>query len=101
MGDCNMDHMLDASHRGHVRRHVLLDLVETGRNTGDDRNMTQEPGAQENCDSTPYYMHQSLSIPPSSSEASTVSSLQVRLIMSTFLMVLTGGRLESKSDSKS
>jgi hypothetical protein len=29
MGDCNIDHMLDASRRGHVRRHVLLDLVET------------------------------------------------------------------------
>jgi hypothetical protein len=53
MGDCNMDHMLDASHRGHVSRHVLLDLVETGRNTGDGQNMTQEPGAQENCDSIP------------------------------------------------
>jgi hypothetical protein len=53
MGDCNMDHMLDASRRGHVRRHVLLDLVETGKNTGDGQNMTQEPGAQENCDITP------------------------------------------------
>jgi hypothetical protein len=42
--------MLDASRRGHVRRHVLLDLVETGKDTGDGRNMTQEPGAQENCD---------------------------------------------------
>jgi hypothetical protein len=42
--------MLDASRRGHVRRHMLLDLVETGRDTGDGRNMTQEPGAQENCD---------------------------------------------------
>jgi hypothetical protein len=50
MGDCNMDHMLDASRRGHVRRHVFLDLVETGKNTGDGQNMTQEPGAQENCD---------------------------------------------------
>jgi hypothetical protein len=29
---------------------VLLDLVETGKNTRDGRNMTQEPGAQENCD---------------------------------------------------
>jgi hypothetical protein len=46
MGDSNMDHMLDASRRGHVRRHVLLDLVETGKNTRDGRNMTQEPGAQ-------------------------------------------------------
>jgi hypothetical protein len=26
MGDCNMDHMLDASRRGHVRRHVLPDF---------------------------------------------------------------------------
>jgi hypothetical protein len=50
MGDCNIDHMLDASRRGHVRRHVLLDLVKTGKNTGDGRNLTQEPGAQENCD---------------------------------------------------
>jgi hypothetical protein len=50
MGDCNMGHMPDASRRGHVRHHVLLDLVETGENTGDGRNMTQEPGAQENCD---------------------------------------------------
>jgi hypothetical protein len=45
--------MLDASRRGHVRRHVLLDLVETGKYTEDGRNMTQEPGAQENCDITP------------------------------------------------
>jgi hypothetical protein len=51
MGDGNMGHMLDASRCGHVRHHVLLDLVETGKNTGDGRNMTQEPGAQENCDS--------------------------------------------------
>jgi hypothetical protein len=50
MGDCDMDHMLDASRCIHVRCHVLLDLVETGRNTGDGQNMTQEPGAQENCD---------------------------------------------------
>jgi hypothetical protein len=50
MGDGNMDHMLDASRCGHVRCHVLLDLVETGKNTGDGQNMTQEPGAQENCD---------------------------------------------------
>jgi hypothetical protein len=28
MGDCNMGHMLDALHHGHVRHHVLLDLVE-------------------------------------------------------------------------
>jgi hypothetical protein len=50
MGDCNMDHMLDVSHCGHVRHHVLLDWVETGKNTGDGQNMTQEPGAQKNCD---------------------------------------------------
>jgi hypothetical protein len=28
MGDRNMDHMLDASRCGHVRCHVLLDLVK-------------------------------------------------------------------------
>jgi hypothetical protein len=47
MGDCNMDHMLDALHHGHVRRHVLLDLVENRKNTRDGQNMTQEPGAQQ------------------------------------------------------
>jgi hypothetical protein len=50
MGDCNMDHMLDVSRRGHVRRHVLLDFGGNGKNTKDGQNMTQEPGAQENCD---------------------------------------------------
>jgi hypothetical protein len=46
MGDCDMDHMLDVSHCSHVRRHVLLDFWwKTEGNTGDGRNMTQEPGA--------------------------------------------------------
>jgi hypothetical protein len=33
MGDCNMDHMLDTSHRSHVSCHVLLDLVENRKET--------------------------------------------------------------------
>jgi hypothetical protein len=51
MGDCHMDHMPDTLRCGHVRHHMLLDFWwKTRRNTGDGRNMTQEPGAQENCD---------------------------------------------------
>jgi hypothetical protein len=50
-----MDHMLDASRRGHVRRHVLLDLVENRKETPEmAENMTQEPGAQENCDNIAF-----------------------------------------------
>jgi hypothetical protein len=56
MGDCNMDHMPNVLRCGHVRRHMLLDLVENGENTRDGQNMTQEPGAQENCD-TDIYNH--------------------------------------------
>jgi hypothetical protein len=52
MGDCNMGHMLDASRRGHVRHHVLLDFWWKQERTPEmAENMTQEPGAQENCDS--------------------------------------------------
>jgi hypothetical protein len=33
MGDCNMGHMLDTLCCGHVRHHVLLDLVERKEET--------------------------------------------------------------------